>query len=536
MAWMRDLLFVGVVGGGLVALVVNVLPPTRPDPLTNYDAPDYKDPEFRQVVHKVDASFRQDWASNGLTPAAPAPDLIQARRIALGLMGTVPSLEEVRQFEALPPDQRGPWYLDHVLADPRFHDYLAERLARAFVGTEDGPFIFFRRRRFVTWLGEQVAENRPYDRIVRELIATEGLWTDHPAANFVSVTAQQDRQNQPDPVRLAGRVTRAFLGLRLDCAECHNHPFAAWKQADFQSLSAFFGQTRIGFTGVREGDGEYEVEDKKAKVQRVVVPRVPFAAELFPETGNRRERLAGWVTHPKNPYFARAAVNRVWALMFGRPLVEPVDNLEPDGPIPPALQLLADDLAAHQFDLRRLIRLIASTEVFRLDSAADHEVGEAEEKAWAVFPLSRLRPEQVAGSVLQSASIATINAESHILIRLARQGQQNEFVQRYGDTGEDEFDNRGGTIPQGLLRMNGKMSRERVAATPLNATGRLAWMAPNDPKAVEVAYLAVLSRRPTADEASYFEVVLKKTGLSRGQHLEDLYWALINSTEFSWNH
>ena len=137
-----------------------------------------------------------------------------------------------------------PWWLDHILQDRRFADYFAERLARTFVGTEDGPFILYRRRRFVTWLEEQLAHNRPYDQLVRELIAGTGLWTDKPATNFLSVTCQPDHQNQPDPVRLAGRVTRAFLGLRLDCAQCHNHPFADWKQADFQGLSAFFGQTQ----------------------------------------------------------------------------------------------------------------------------------------------------------------------------------------------------------------------------------------------------------------------------------------------------
>jgi hypothetical protein len=535
-AWARNLLFAGVVGGGLVALVVNLLPPRHPAHITHYDTATYQDPEFREVVLRVDVAFQQDWASNGLKPADPAPDLIQARRVSLGLMGTVPSLEEIRQFEALPPDQRLPWYLDHVLADERFHDYLAERLARSYVGTEAGPFIFFRRHRFTTWLSEQVAANRPYDQVVRDVIATEGLWTDHPAANFVSVTAQQDKENQPNPVRLAGRVTRAFLGLRLDCAECHNHPFASWKQADFQGLSAFFGQTHIGFTGVADRDGEYEIEDKKTQLKKTIAPRVPFAPELLPETGTRRQRLAEWVTHPKNSFFAKETVNRVWALMFGRPLVAPVDNLEPDGPFPPALQILADDFVSHHFDLRRLIRVIASTRAFRLDSATEHEVGDSEERAWAVFPLTRLRPEQVSGSVLQSASIATLNGDTHILVRLARQGQQTQFVQRYGDTGEDEFDNRGGTIPQRLLLMNGEMMRDRVQANPTTSVGRIEWMAPDDPKAVVVAYLAVLSRRPTPDEAAHFEAALKNKDLKRGQHLEDLYWALINSTEFSWNH
>src|SRR3954447_1834328 len=379
--WQRDLLSLPLLAGAVAALGANLLPPREPKPLTRHDTSAYRAPDFQDTVGRVDASFRAEWENQNITPAPAAPDLAVARRVALGLMGTVPSLEEIRQFEALPPDQRMPWYIDHVLADPRFRDYLAERLARAYVGTEAGPFIFFRRHRFTSWLEEQVAANRPYDQVVQSLIATEGLWTDHPAANFVSVTAQQDKGNAPNPVRLAGRVTRAFLGLPLDCAECHNHPFAAWKQPDFQGFSAFFGQTHIGFTGVRDGDGEYEVEDKKSQLKKTVAPRVPFAPELLPEKGSRRERLAAWVTHPKNPYFAKATVNRVWALLFGRPLVSPVDNLEPDGPIPAALQILADDFVAHQFDLRRLIRVIASTEVFRLDSATDHEVGEADEKA-----------------------------------------------------------------------------------------------------------------------------------------------------------
>jgi hypothetical protein len=368
------------------------------------------------------------------------------------------------------------------------------------------------------------------------LIASDGLWTDKPATNFLSVTIQPDNKNQPDPVRLAGRVTRAFLGLRLDCAQCHNHPYAEWKQADFQALSAFFGQTHLGFTGVHDAAGEYEVKDRKTQESHAVEPAVPFAAELLPDDGSRRWRLACWVTDARNPYFSRAAVNRVWALMLGRPLVEPVDNLESEASAPPALALLADDFAAHGFDLRRLIRVIASTEVFRLDSASDHEVGDAEEKAWAVFPLNRLRPDQVVGGVLQASSVATLDAESHLLARLMRYGQRNDFVKRYGDTGEDEFDGHGGTIPQRLLMMNGKLIHEKIKEGPFSASTQVGWMSPDDAHALEAAYLTVLTRRPTLEEAEYFARFLTEPDLTRNQRLEDLFWSLINSTEFSWNH
>jgi hypothetical protein len=535
--WLRNLLFLGLVGGGLVALGAGLMPPRQPQHVTRYDASAYHAPDFRDAVARVDAAFRRPWAEGKMRPAPAASNLAVARRLALGLMGTIPSLEEVRQFENLPPDEQLPWWVDHVLRGRRFADYFAERFARACVGTEDGPFIFYRRRRFVSWLSDQFAANRPYDQLVRDLIASAGLWTDRPATNFVTVTVQPDNQNQPDPVRLAGRVTRAFLGLRLDCAECHDHPFAAWKQSDFQGLSAYFGQTHLGFTGIYTGPGEYEPEDRKTSQKKVVAPRVPFAPELLPEHGSRRWQLACWVTDARNPFFARATVNRVWALMLGRPLVEPVDNLEADGVSPPAaLQLLADDFAAHGFDLRRLVRVIASTEVFRLDSAADHDLTEAEESAWAAFPLTRLRPEQVVGGLLQAASVTTIDSESHILVRLARYGSQNEFVQRYGDSGEDEFDGKGGTIPQRLLLMNGKLVHEKTKEDIFNAATRIAWMAPDDRRAVETAYLTVLTRRPTPQEAAHFEKLLGEPGGKRTERLEDLYWALINSSEFSWDH
>lgn len=526
--WMRNLLFLGVVGGAVCLLGAGLLPPSVPAPITSYDTRAYRADDFRAIVARVDASFPRQGV------AGPAPDLTVARRLALGLAGTIPSLEEIRQFEQLPPEQRLPWWIDHLLQDRRHADYFAERLARAFVGAEDGPFLLYRRRRFVTYLSDQLAQNRPYDALVRELIASEGLWTDRPATNFVNVTLQPDRKNQPDPERLAARVTRAFLGLRLDCAQCHNHPFAEWKRDDFQGLAAFFAQTELGLTGVHDGDGVYVIEDRATHTKKVVAARVPFDRGLLPAEGSRRQRLAAWVTSPKNSHFARATVNRVWALLLGRPLVEPVDNLDTDASLPEALTLLANDFAEHGFDLRRLVRVIASTEVFRRDSKGDHEP--TEENVWAVFPLTRLRPEQVAGSILQAGSVTTLDSESHILIRLMRQGSENDFVRRYGDSGEDELEGRGGTIPQRLLLMNGTLVHEKTKESIFNAATRIAWMAPDDDRAIEVAYLTVLTRRPTDREAAYFKKVLAEPGRKRTEKLEDLFWALLNSTELSWNH
>lgn len=539
----RDLVFVSLVIGSVVALGANLMPPTKPKLLDRFEA-SVDTPESHASIEAINKRFRDAWARESLNPAPPAADLLIARRLALALMGTVPSLEEIRQFESLPANERLDWWLEHILNDRRSADFLAERLARAVVGTEDGPFLLYRRRRFVSWLGDELNKNTPYDTLVQRMIATNGLWTDHPATNFISVTCRPDEGNQPDPIRLAGRVTRAFLGLRIDCAQCHDHPFASWTQDQFEGLAAFFGQTHVGFKGIQDRGGEFEVEDRKTKIPRTVPPEVPFGSDFVPAQGSRREKLAAWVTHPRNPYFAKATVNRFWAIMFGRPLIAPIDNLEPQGltnendiSLPEQiLQYLAKDFVDHGHDLRRLIRIIAATEVFRMASAADFELTDRHEQLWAVFPLTRLRPEQVAGAILQSASIATVDAESHIVTRLIRFGQQNDFLRAYGDNGDDEFDEHSGTIPQRLVLMNGNLVRERTQEGPFNATTRIAWLAPNDPKAVEMAYLAVLGRRPTTAEAIHFESRLADHSISRGQRLEDLYWTLLNSTEFSWNH
>ena len=180
-----------------------------------------------------------------------------------------------------------------------------------------------------------------------------------------------------------------------------------------------------------------------------------------------------------------------------------MDDLPAAGELHPALIALADDFAAHGYDLHRLIRVIAATEAFRLDSAAE-DAGEMHEADWAVFPMTRLRPEQVAGALFQSASLTTLGPQSHWFARLVAYTGRNDFVRRYGDTGEDEFDARAGTIPQRLLLMNGEIVREQLKDGLLSASSSIAGLAPDDRKAVETAYLIVLTRRPTPEESAHF--------------------------------
>lgn len=556
----RHLLFLACVVGGIAALGASIVP--RPEP---------KRPLYlRQgteglaaidpTVAAVNEAFRAEWQRAGVEPASPAEPLAVARRLSLGLTGTIPSLEEIRDLErylrasapreegsaaAQPPQRAEQWWLDRLLeskTDRRYGDYMAERLARSMVGTHLDPFILYRRRRFVMWISEELRKNRPYDELVRQIVSETGVWNDRPAANFITSTIHPDNGRQtPDCEELAGATARAFLGVRLDCAQCHDHPFQPeWKQTTFQGLAAFYGQARNSFTGIRDVTTEhYRPLDPEGKPGEPFTPGVPFLAELLPPAGEapERQRLAVWLTHPDNPYFSRAIVNRVWAMLFGRALVEPVDDIVAVDDLPPALDILAADFAKHDFDLRRLIRVIASTEVFQLDSAADSEVTEVHEATWAVFPLTRLRPEQVVGGLLQATHLSTIDEQSHIILQLARFDSESKFVERYGDAGQEELREQAGTIPQRLLMMNGNLVQEQIKPELLTAPQQIAMLAEDDPAAIRTAYLTVLSREPTPQELSHFcDRLANARGEERQRRLSDLYWTLINATEFSWNH
>ncbi len=554
----RDILFWGLVAG-FVLLAGAALRLPGP-PVAAKLASHGRDPKFHQTVRRIDRALApgQAEASDGSSEPIPrASDLAIARRLALALVGTIPSLEEIRAFEGQPAAGRIDWWTRVLLADRRADDYLAERLARSLVGVEEGPFLLYRRRRFVSWLAGQLHKNRPYDEIVRELVASTGLWTDRPATNFITVSFLEETE-RADENKLAVRVCRAMLGLRLDCAQCHDHPFdARWQQEDFQGLAAFFGGIESSLTGVHDAPKPYRLEDRQTGQLRTIEVAVPFQPELLPQQGARRQRLARWITHSKNRAFARATVNRFWTLMVGRPLVEPVDDIPLDENNPAALDILATDFVRHHYNLRWLIQTIGATAAFQAESRAPPRTSELASPThepsspasslaapaidlapWQMFPLTRLRPEQVVGALIQSASLATIHHQSHILVRLARTLQQNEFVNRYGDLGGRELEASSGTIPQRLMLLNGHLLHEKTKDDLVsNAATRIAALAPSDTKAIEVAYLTVLTRRPTPGELAHFSSRLAgQNDVARRERIEDLTWALLNSTEFSWNH
>jgi len=541
--WLRNALILGALAAGAFWGVAELLTPPVAAVENKLGLPKAMLAEIQQVAQGVDAGFARSWAQQQLQPTPKTDDLTLVRRLSLALTGSIPSLQEIRLLESLKGADVPQWWLSHLLSDRRTSDYLAERLARVYVGIENGPFLMYRRRRLVDWLSDAIQQNRPYDQIARSLIDSTGVWTTNPEVNFVTVTNQMNNKG-PDEVKLAAKVSRAFLGVRIDCVQCHDGKLGStWKQTDFHQLAAFFGQADFALNGLRDDPKRnYQVRYLGKTEEEKVPALVPWKPELLPAKGTPRAKLAAWVTAKENKAFARAMVNRMWALLFNRPLVSPVDEIPLEGPFPAGMELLADDFLAHNYDLQRLIRVIVSTRAFQMSSQSvdpTHPVTTAAENAWAAFPVTRLRPEQMAGSVIQAASLSTIDAETHVLFRIKRDIDVNNFVKRYGDSGEDNFEDAGGTIPQRLLLMNGNMITTNTGNNPLvNASTRISMLAPDNATAVEAAYLSIFTRRPTSAEKTYFTGLLatSKSANSRTTAMSDLYWTLMNATEFSWNH
>lgn len=511
-----------------------------------------------ESVGRVNAWLRQHWSRHGIVPADTADDLTIYRRLSLALHGTIPSLEEITAFQADSSQDRIDRWLLKMLEDPRFPTYFSQRLARVLTGVEEGAFAIFRRDRLKDWLEDQLIADRPWQEITTELIAAEGLWTSQPASNFITAASIPDEGI--DENLLAGRTVRAFLGQRIDCAQCHDHPFDSWKQGDFEGLAAFFGQARVTPGGVidrLEEDGtpiEFQVIDPGQQTGRIVAPRVPFHEEWLPTTGTRREKLAAWVTHSENRRFERAIANRVWGLMFGRSWYDPVDDLrhpEPKDADSDLLDVMGREFRDHGGHLKFLIRLICQSDVFRMQSTvpwADDRTYADMNMEWAVFPLVRLRPEQMIGSIFQAGHVKTIDQNSNVFIRFARFINEDDFLKAYGDSADDELLQQSGTIPQALLRMNGRFTREQTDAGLFSAAGQIMRFSGDDESLVQNCFLACLTRLPAAEEKQFFVEQLRNRSQetsaangderprSRSEIVRDLYWVLFNSPGFSWNH
>jgi len=484
---------------------------------------------------RVDMLVAERWVSANVRPAARSDDSEFCRRASLDLAGVIPTVSEVRAFLAdSTADKRARW-IDRLLASPRHASHMANTWRRIMLPRGAVSEDLAALAGFEGWLRQQFAENRRYDHVVADLLVATG----------------SPRQNRPTlfytalglkPEEIAATTSRIFLGVQIGCAQCHNHPFGHWTQPDFWGFAAFFARLQqpqgpqAQMELIDTVDGEVMLPDTSEPV-----PPKYLGGELAttPEPEGRRLQLAIWLASRDNPYFARATVNRVWSLMFGRALVEPVDDL--DGSNRPSHPELLDELAQYfidsAFDLRELFRVLANTQAYQRSSRMADDDPPVAPELFARMPIRAMTPDQLYDSLVRATLRPPAQYTEGAMLGRALDSSRLAFLAKFdaGTNTPTEFDS---GIPQALTLMNGALVSEAVN---LEKSGLLAALdAPffSNQDRVETLLLATLSRPPRPQEllamTEHIEHAAAR-GHSR-QAMADILWALVNTAEFQLNH
>ncbi len=479
----------------------------------------------------------------GLFPSEPSSDTEFLRRAKLDTIGLLPTPEEVRHFLAdTTPDKRQR-FIARILDDPAYADYWANKWADLLRPNPDrvGVKSVFTLDQ---WLRESFQANKPYDQFAREIVLAEGSnHRDGPAVVY------RDRREPPE---LTTMFSQLFLGTRLECAKCHHHPNEKWSQGDFYQFAAFFGQVKQKGAGlsppISAGTETFYFAPggsvKHPLTGETMQPRVPDGPLIkLEEEKDPRVYLADWLTSPGNPFFARAAVNRVWANFFGRGLVEPVDDFRISNPCvnPALLDALASDFEAHHYDLKHLIRTILESHLYQL-SSIPNDSNLADTRNFSRAYRRRL-PAEV---LLDVVSDATGVEENFTSVPPGFRAMQtwsykieSHFLDAFGrpNASSDcpcERD-RQLSVVQSLHMMNSGSLQNKLTS-PTGRIHRLADSGIPPGEMVTELYLSMLSRSPTDDEMARASAVFTADGANRRTAAEDVAWALLNSPEFIFNH
>jgi hypothetical protein len=465
--------------------------------------------------------------SASVPPSPPAVDAEFVRRIYLDLYGVVPTVDQVRSFLDERAADKRTQLIDRMLADRRFARHLADLWDDYLVPANAESHLG--RERLAPWLEEQFY-TKSWDRIAHEILTATGK-----REKDVKIIYILKSRETLTPPELTDLVSQYFLGIRMNCAQCHDHPFTSWKQTDYWGLASFFTQVqytdrRMQKSGIVRDDSAVDI-GKLENAEKLRTPKFLRGEKLDTDSGvPYRVALADWITAADNPYFAKAMVNRIWWQLFGRGLVEPVDDMHEANPVshPELLAELSREFVASGFDLRHLYRAICNSEAYQRSSiplAANRD----DTQWYSHMAVKVLTPEQLYDS-LAIVAPPTANRKGG----KAAGDPRTEFVLFFrsdGDANPRAYD-RG--IPQTLRMMN---APERFAPqSEAAAVRRVIEPGTSGAQALDKLYLHVLARTPTDDERKILDEFLAKHSGSREEAYAEILWSLINSSEFSLNH
>jgi hypothetical protein len=489
-----------------------------------------------------------------LMPSGIAGDAAFLRRVCLDLTGTLPPPGRTREFLASKDPDKRRAVVDALIGSPEFVDYWTFRFSDIFrVAIFANGLSPKLSQKYWEWIRSNVETNRPYDGVARERLSAQGFQA--AAHHFIPYN-----QVAP-PADVMAEELRVFFGRRLDCAQCHNHPYENWSQDQFWGMAAFFGRLfKTGYVvfdhpsnmdwSSKDVDGKIETlhPRTKAPVKPALLDNSPLA---LAGDANPRKELARWMT--SHPYFAEAAVNRMWGYFFGRGIVDPVDDFRSTNPPthPDLLAALAKDFREHGHDLRRLMRTIVLSRTYQTSNEPNpanrqdrvnysHSIAralDAEVLLDAVVDVTGV-PETFQTAVSDTGAVGQAPAGTRAINLKDPDMYFSRFLELYGRPNRGAIPERSGkaNLSQALHMLAGSTYVERLGS-PQSRLGKLLAAGASDARIFEEFYLAALGRVPAADEtAELHQLVAKRGADGRPAALREFVWALIGSREFAENH
>ena len=484
----------------------------------------------------IDEEVLETLGTLRLPVSSHVDDAAFLRRITLDLTGRLPKPERVRAFLKYQSANKREKIAQQIIESEEFVEYWTLQLAkllriragggRGNVAGQDaqgGPV-------YHAWVRKQLTEQASYAEMARTLITSTGDTQLDGPPNFYKTAPNASKQ--------AEFVTELFMGSRLRCANCHNHPLDRWTQDDYHGLAAIFAKVDVTLV-IKPRPGGEVIHPVTLEPARQRIPGEKFLAD---ETTTGRAEFASWLTAKENPYFAKAFVNRLWKRMMGRGLVEPADDFRATNPAthPRLLDLLADDFVEHNYNLRRTLKLIASSRTY--SRSADATPQNKDDDRFYSRSLRRpLEPEVLADAIADVLGVSEKyagRADGTRAIALVNPKTPSRTLDVLGRCGRDESCESGaapvGGLPQKLHMFNGPLLNSRIAAEG----SRLQTLLSSDQKPIEIInefYLVALNRTPTEQEAQHWKTALADAE-DKPAFLEDFVWGLLNSDEFVTNH
>ncbi len=489
------------------------------------------------LARSIDKALGERLAGEKVKPTGLADDAEFLRRAYLDLTGVIPPVDKVRAFLDSKEPNRRARLIDELLASSDYGRHMGDLWHNLLMEQRDLLTRGLQTEPLAKWLAEHFNRNTPWDRLVSDLLTSTGTQQENGATTFFLAHRSPDRLTDP--------VCRVFLGIQLQCAKCHNHPYTGWKRTEYWGMAAFFAKVddgapkKLGKAGTPPRVHEAGTVVRKRLPDSALKTTPRFLGGETPPLGSMepyRPVLARWLTSAKNPYFARAMVNRLWAQLFGRGLVNPVDNLHDDNPPshPKLFDALTREFIDGGFDVKHLVRAICNSQAYQRASTPAGQPA-ASEALYASIAIRPLTPEQLYDSlarVLGTPGNPKKRARTRGgKLKGAPAGSRAAFVDffRPGD-GADPNDYPAG-IPQVLRLMNSDwMSRTGVVVRQAVKLDQPA------ARNIEALFLATLARRPGGAESRRLTHYLQDNADQPAKAYGDILWALLNSSEFRLNH